>query len=118
MSFGLTFEKVIIVLVIAAFLVGPERLPGYAAQLARLTRSLKQLASGARDRMREEMGPEFDEVDWARLDPRRYDPRRIVRDALLEDEPASAVPAPAPSAAAPAPRLATGAPPPFDSEAT
>jgi sec-independent protein translocase protein TatB len=28
------------------------------------------------------LGPEFDEVDWKKLDPRQYDPRRIVRDAL------------------------------------
>ena len=35
--------------------------------------------------MREEMGPEFDEVDWKKLDPRQYDPRRIVMDALRDD---------------------------------
>ncbi len=85
MSFGLTPDKLIIIAVIAVFLIGPDRLPGYAAQLARLVRSLRTMADGAKDRMREEMGPEFDEVDWKKLDPRQYDPRRIIRDALLED---------------------------------
>lgn len=85
MSFGLTPDKLIIIAVIAVFLIGPDRLPGYAAQLARLVRSLRGLADGAKDRMREEMGPEFDEVDWKKLDPRQYDPRRIIREALLED---------------------------------
>ena len=85
MSFGLTFDKLIIIAVIAVFLIGPDRLPGYAAQLARLVRSLRAMADGAKDRMREEMGPEFDEVDWKKLDPRQYDPRRIIREALLED---------------------------------
>ncbi|QEO09623.1 sec-independent translocase [Protaetiibacter larvae] len=126
MSFGLTFDKLIIILVIAVFLVGPERLPGYAAQLARLTRSLRNMANGAKDRMREEMGPEFDEVDWAKLDPRKYDPRRIIRDALLEDEPAAvAAVAAAPSRRGAATayelrqrRLGKGAVPPFDGEAT
>ena len=94
MSFGLTFDKLIIIAVIAVFLIGPDRLPGYAAQLARLVRSLRAMADGAKDRMREEMGPEFDEVDWKKLDPRQYDPRRIIREALLED------PAPAAGAAA------------------
>jgi len=84
-SFGLTFDKLIIIAVIAVFLIGPDRLPGYAAQLARLVRSLRTMADGAKDRMREEMGPEFDEVDWKKLDPRQYDPRRIIREALLED---------------------------------
>jgi sec-independent protein translocase protein TatB len=84
-SFGLTFDKLIIIALIAVFLIGPDRLPGYAAQLARMVRSLRTMADGAKDRMREEMGPEFDEVDWKKLDPRQYDPRRIIREALLED---------------------------------
>jgi len=84
-SFGLTFDKLIIIAVIAVFLVGPDRLPAYAAQLARLVKSLRSVADGAKDRMREEMGPEFDEVDWKKLDPRQYDPRRIIREALLDD---------------------------------
>ena len=87
MSFGLTFDKLLIIGVIALFLIGPDRLPGYAAQLARLVKSLRRMADGAKDRMREEMGPDFDEVDWKKLDPRQYDPRRIIREALI-DEPA------------------------------
>ena len=90
MSFGLTFDKLLIIALIAVFLIGPDRLPGYAAQLGRLARSLRDMANGAKDRMREEMGPEFDEVDWTTLDPRKYDPRRIIREALLEDQPTAA----------------------------
>lgn len=131
-SFGLTFDKLLIILVIAVFLVGPDRLPQYAAQLARLVRTLRDFANGARDRMRDEMGPEFDEVDWRKLDPRQYDPRRIIREALLEDPEAAKPVSPggpqpvASGEAAPREtayaqrqkRLARGAAAPFDSEAT
>jgi sec-independent protein translocase protein TatB len=96
MSFGLTFDKLIIIAVIAVILIGPDRLPGYAAQLARLVKSLRGLADGAKERMREEMGEDFDEVDWKKLDPRQYDPRRIIREALIEDDPVDIVPAPDP----------------------
>ncbi|RXZ67840.1 sec-independent translocase [Agromyces albus] len=85
--FGLTFEKLLIIGVIAVFLLGPERLPHYAAQLGRLVRSLRDMATGAKDRMREEMGPDFDDVDWKKLDPRQYDPRRIIREALVDADP-------------------------------
>jgi sec-independent protein translocase protein TatB len=85
--FGLTFEKLLLIGVLAVIIVGPERLPRYAASLARFVKWLKSFADGARSRMREEMGPEFDEVDWKKLDPRQYDPRRIIREALIEDEP-------------------------------
>nr|WP_241843214.1 twin-arginine translocase TatA/TatE family subunit [Agromyces albus] len=87
MVFGLTFEKLLIIGVIAVFLLGPERLPHYAAQLGRLVRSLRDMATGAKDRMREEMGPDFDDVDWKKLDPRQYDPRRIIREALVDADP-------------------------------
>ena len=73
-------------MVIAVFVLGPDRLPMYAKKLAQLVKSVKQMASGAKERMRDEMGPEFDEVDWKKLDPRQYDPRRIIRDALIDDD--------------------------------
>ena len=84
MSFGLSFDKLLIIGIIAVFVLGPERLPHFASQLARLVRSARDMANGAKDRMREEMGPEFDDIDWRKLDPRQYDPRRIVREALQD----------------------------------
>jgi sec-independent protein translocase protein TatB len=130
-SFGLTFEKLLLIGLIAVLLIGPDRLPGYAAQFARFIRTLRDMANGAKDRMRDEMGPDFDDVDWKKLDPRQYDPRRIIREALLEDDAppvrpgaragsATAVSAPErESAYAQRQRLLReGRPAPFDTEAT
>jgi len=97
---GLTFEKLLLVAVVAVFLVGPDRLPHYAAQLAKLVRTIRDFANSAKTRMKDEMGPEFDEVDWKRLDPRQYDPRRIIREALLDDTPSTSSAVAAPSTAA------------------
>lgn len=126
MSWGLTFEKLLLIGLIAVILIGPDRLPGYAAQFGRLIRSLRDMASGAKDRMREEMGPDYDDVDWKKLDPRQYDPRRIIREALVDEEPGAAAAAattvaspPRESAYAQRQRLIReGRPAPFDSEAT
>jgi sec-independent protein translocase protein TatB len=84
-SFGLTIEKLLLIGIIALFLIGPDRLPAYSAQLGRLIRQLRDMASGAKERMRDELGPDFDDMDWKKLDPRQYDPRRIIREALKED---------------------------------
>jgi sec-independent protein translocase protein TatB len=81
---GLGFEKLLVIAVIALFLVGPEKLPDYAARLARFVRAARRMLDDAKDRVREELGPDFDEEEWRKLDPRQYDPRRIIRDALLE----------------------------------
>ena len=124
-SFGLSFEKLFIIAIIAVILLGPERLPYYASQLAKLVRGMRDLANGAKERMREEMGPDFDEVDWKKLDPRQYDPRRIIREALIDDEPvpvikpASIVKPHSESAYAQRMRIQReGKPAPFDTEAT
>ncbi len=122
MSWGLTIEKLLLLGLIAVILIGPDRLPGYAAQFGRLIRSLRDMANGAKDRMREEMGPDYDDVDWKKLDPRQYDPRRIIREALVDEEPAAApavVTTPRESAYAQRQRLIReGRPAPFDAEAT
>ena len=124
MSFGLTIEKLLLIGIIAVFLIGPDRLPGYTAQFARLIKSMRDMAKGAKERMRDELGPDFDELEWKKLDPRQYDPRRIIREALLDD-PAPAV-AP-PVATKPAlesayqqrqRHLREGRPAPFDPDAT
>jgi sec-independent protein translocase protein TatB len=76
--------KLLVIAVLALFLVGPEKLPEYAAKLARFVRAARGMLDDAKDRVREELGPDFDEEEWRKLDPRQYDPRRIIRDALLE----------------------------------
>ena len=82
--FGINPAEFIVLLAVAAVVLGPERLPQYAQGLARMVRELRRMAQGASRQVREEIGPEFDEIDWQTLDPRQYDPRRIVREALSD----------------------------------
>ncbi|GGK65599.1 translocase [Ornithinimicrobium pekingense] len=82
--FNLTSTEIVLLVLLALLVLGPRRLPHYAARLAQLVRQLRDLAEGAKGQIREEMGPAFDDIDWRQLDPRQYDPRRIVREALRE----------------------------------
>ena len=91
MFFGIDMEKIVIILVVAALLLGPEKLPRYAELLAKFTVRVRDWLTDARSRVRDEMGEDFDDIEWRKLDPRQYDPRRIIREALLE-EPATAKP--------------------------
>ena len=123
--FGINGGELLVLLVVAALVIGPERLPGYAEQLAQWVRRGRRLVRDAKARVDEELGEEIGDVDWAALDPRKYDPRRIVRDALLEDDPPRPVTRPVTRPAAAA-RAATGtgaaaaspSPTPYDDEAT
>lgn len=129
MDFGLTFEKLLLIGVIAAVIIGPERLPKAAEAFAGFVRKAGEYLRDTKSRMRDEIGPEIDDVDWRKLDPRQYDPRRIIRDALLEDSPSAsvapaavatvAVTTPAPARAPIVrPQFTRDAPPPYDVEAT
>ncbi len=125
MFFGLTIEKLLLIGVVAALVVGPERLPRYAEALANFTRRAREWLSTAKTRVKDEMGDDFEDLDWRTLDPRQYDPRRIIREALLDDAPVPnrvTPPAASGAAAGPAQRSAEsftpGEPPPFDIEAT
>lgn len=82
--FGMTGWEIILLAFLAVFILGPDRMPEYAAKLARGVRSLRQMADGARGQLKEQLGPEYAEVNWRQYDPRQYDPRRIVRQALIE----------------------------------
>lgn len=112
--FGISGEKLLILGLIAIFVLGPERLPKYAQQLGRLIKSLRRMAEGARGQLQQELG---EELDWKKLDPRQYDPRRIIREALAE-EPVNPVAGLNQVKTRVQPRLAPGENAPFDSEAT
>ena len=79
-------EKLIVIGVVAAVFVGPHRLVGLAQQLAGFIRQLRHWAESTKAQVEEEIGVE---IDWSELDPRRYDPRRIIRDALTHPSSAS-----------------------------
>lgn len=77
--------ELILLLVLTVVILGPEKMPEYAARLAQFVKRARAYAEGAKGQLREQMGPEFDDIDWKSYDPRQYDPRRIVREALAED---------------------------------
>lgn len=89
MLFDINGGELLVILLVAVVVIGPGRLPRYAEQLARLTKQARHLLQDARRRVDDELGDQVKDIDWEALDPRRYDPRRIVRDALLDPEPGS-----------------------------
>ncbi len=81
---GVNGWEVVLLMLIAVFVLGPDRLPEYAAKLARGIRQLRVMAEGAKGQLKDQLGPEYEDINWQQYDPRQYDPRRIVREALLD----------------------------------
>ena len=81
----------ILVLIIAGlFILGPERLPEAASWLAKSVKKVRDFATGAREQLREEMGPEFDQLRKPLEDLRglrNFDPKRVVTQHLFDGDP-------------------------------
>ena len=73
--------ELIVLAFVGIVVLGPDRLPGLAKDAARLIRSLREMATGARTQLRDELGPEF-----ADLDLRSLHPRTIIQRTLLGDD--------------------------------
>jgi sec-independent protein translocase protein TatB len=119
----------IIVLVVAGlFILGPERLPAAAAWVGKAVRQVREYATGAREQLRGELGPEFDELRKPLEELRglrSFNPRTAVRRTLFDDTPEPhtnghpAAPTAAPYSPPPAAeRLARNERPPIDPDAT
>ena len=81
---GVNGWEIVLLALIAVFVLGPDRMPEYAAKLAHAIRRLRVMAEGAKDQLKDQLGPEYEDINWRQYDPRQYDPRRIVKEALLD----------------------------------
>ena len=82
----MSLEKLFILAIVAMFVLGPERLPTAASWLAKTLRQIKSYTAAANQRIRSELGPEFDDIrqplddlrtDWTHLRTWR-DPRTAL----------------------------------------
>lgn len=108
--FGVGLQEMALIAIVAVLVFGPDRIPEMARQAGRFIKRMKGYADAARDDLRQELGP-----DYADLELRDLDPRTIVRKHILEamedeDEPASLRAGLRP--------LEDGELPPYDVEAT
>lgn len=79
--FDLSLTKLLFLAVIALVVFGPKELPKIAAQAGRALRDLRRIAEGAKQDLREGLGPEFQDFDFDDLNPRRF-----VQKHLLDEQ--------------------------------
>src|SRR5919106_2243895 len=91
--FNIGWGEFLILVVAGLLILGPERLPSAAAWLGRTVRQVREYANGAREQLRSELGPEFDELRAPLEDlrglrgfnPRGFTPRSALTRHLFED---------------------------------
>jgi sec-independent protein translocase protein TatB len=118
--------EILIIIVAGLFILGPERLPSAAAWVGRTIRQVREYATGAREQLKQEMGPEYESLrkpleDLREL--RNFDPKRAITKHLWDDLPSqkpNGYPAAPPANPQPARDrpLEQGERPPYDPDAT
>ncbi|GAA1999545.1 MULTISPECIES: sec-independent translocase [Nocardioides] len=73
------FAELAVIALVAILVFGPDRLPDLAKQAGQMVRKAKEFANSARDELRDELGPEFSDLELRDLDP-----RAIVRKHIME----------------------------------
>ena len=118
--FDLSIPKLLVLAVIALIIFGPNELPKIARQAGTALRDLRRIADGAKNDLREGLGPEFADFEIEDLNPKRFVQKHLFDDLNGDAAPSGATTA---AAGAAAPRangtlLAPGERPPFDPDAT
>lgn len=138
--------EMVVLAAVALIVFGPDKLPQLAKDAARMLRTLRDLAQGARSQLSDELGPDFADFDLRSLNPRtaiknallgdedlnsfkpnQFNPRQAFQKFLDEDAPTAgrdeagpSLTKPAAASQEPAPpvELPVNAPTPWDSDAT
>ncbi len=110
--FGVGLPEMAVIALVAVVVFGPDKLPEFARQAGRFLHRMKVFATGARDDLRSELGPEFSDLELRDLDP-----RSIVRKHIVEAMEEAEAEAKRPARRGLRP-LGDGEVPPYDVEAT
>lgn len=62
--------EIVVLAVLAVIIFGPDKLPELARKTARVVNYVRGIANDARGQLREQLGPEFDDIHLSDLNPR------------------------------------------------
>jgi len=99
--------------VVALLVLGPDKLPKFAADAARFIRQVRRMANTAREDVRRELGPELQGISLDDLNPKTALRKHVLDDLELdkdiddETEPAEGKR-----------KASRGVPPPYDPDTT
>jgi sec-independent protein translocase protein TatB len=116
--FDLSLPKLLVLAVIALVIFGPHELPKIASQAGRALRDLRRIAEGAKNDLRDGLGPEFADFDIDDLNPKRFVRKHLFDDLNGDSGAPDVLESTASQPRANGMMLAPGERPPYDVDAT
>lgn len=83
--FGIGLPELAVIAFFGVVLLGPDKLPGLAKQLAHGITTLKRMGDSVRDDLRSSLGEDYADLELRDLHPREM-VRRQVRDLMAADD--------------------------------
>lgn len=83
--FGIGLPELAVIAFFGVVLLGPDKLPGLARQLAHGIKAARRMGDSVRDDLRSSLGEEYSDLELRDLDPRQM-VRRQVEEILAERE--------------------------------
>jgi sec-independent protein translocase protein TatB len=78
--FDIGTPELLLLIVIAVILFGPERLPDLARRVARMISYIRRMADSAQRQLKDELGPEFSDLDVRDLHPKTFVQKHLLND--------------------------------------
>ena len=72
--------ELLVLLLLALFVFGPERLPGLASSAGRTLRQVRAYLKGMTEDLKSELGPEVGDLDLASLHPKAFVQKHLFDD--------------------------------------
>jgi len=70
--FGIGFEKLIALAILGAVLIGPDKLPQFAVDVAKFIQKVRGMSREAMTEFKSQLGPEFADLEIQDLNPKTF----------------------------------------------
>jgi len=84
--FGIDAIDLVLIIVLAVVLFGPEKLPQYSRKAARVFVYLRDIANNAKNTIGTELGPEYADLELKDLNPKAFLAKQLQNEVALIDE--------------------------------
>jgi sec-independent protein translocase protein TatB len=89
MFFDFGAGEIVGLAILAMVLVGPDKLPQFAVEAAKMVKKIRNLATNATNELKENLGPGFEDLKPADLNPKTFVKKQI--ESVLDETPTKVV---------------------------
>ncbi len=84
--FGIDAVELVLILVLAVLLFGPEKLPQFSRKVARIYVYLRGIANNTQNTLRDQLGPEYADLELADLNPKAFVKKHLSQEVAAIEE--------------------------------